>query len=524
MTGPYAYAGTLTGTKTRSCTTQSPQARSDRLKNGNMETNTEANKETKTETDQNVRKGKNYLFMPETRFTGGKSSTVQVFKNVISCAEKGCLEDPTGIDNMYFNMGVGPQTGLPTWRKKSESTKNESLHRTLNSLTNGITNIHVDNFAQRLKIRIHRYNAEVDRKFENRNCTGRTFMKRASARAFEWIKVRMNGQAKGMLKSPPFPSAVQYPIIAKDDSRYEPMGADYHRLGLEQPQQQQQQHPHPQQQEQNPCPQHQQPQQQQPSPHPQQHPPQQQQHTPSLPSPPVDSSPATPRKTNRHLHTLKTRKGGVASKEINWNTANLHEKQLATNTMAANLADGKINFDNTAIAFNTAVLANVNTAIVSNIPPLYTGITTKHALQVFQASMRKDWDTLQALEASSPAATPIVPAFSAGWPMMPAMFPTAPTGPPQKTPASSQAPVQEKNKRQKRRSERYSTVSINDVENMNFEDCRDALNELGKLKKSQQIIYGPSLAYSGTLAVKKARLAAFFAANVEYQLDMHDYL
>lgn len=98
----------------------------------------------------------------------GRPSTMQVIQNVSACAAKGCLSDPRPFEDCYHQLGTFPQTGLPLYLKKSESGKNESLHRVANQIAAEISTISSDLCHARVDIRIFRYNMENDMRLGTR--------------------------------------------------------------------------------------------------------------------------------------------------------------------------------------------------------------------------------------------------------------------------------------------------------------------------------------------------------------------
>ena len=58
--------------------------------------------------------------------------------NMIKCAKKGCYTDQRHYTENYIDLGLAPKMKLMKRMKKSESGKNESLHRVLNNLVNQV--------------------------------------------------------------------------------------------------------------------------------------------------------------------------------------------------------------------------------------------------------------------------------------------------------------------------------------------------------------------------------------------------
>jgi hypothetical protein len=67
-------------------------------------------------------------------YDGLHKSTADLMGNLCKCAVKGCLSDCRPWKDLYIDVRTGPQTGLTSRIKKSESVKNEAWHRIANLL------------------------------------------------------------------------------------------------------------------------------------------------------------------------------------------------------------------------------------------------------------------------------------------------------------------------------------------------------------------------------------------------------
>lgn len=72
-------------------------------------------------------------------YDGLRPSTSDNMRNLGKCAQKGCLSDCRPWENLYIDVGTGPQTGLTSRIKKSESVKNETMHRIMNLLVANVS-------------------------------------------------------------------------------------------------------------------------------------------------------------------------------------------------------------------------------------------------------------------------------------------------------------------------------------------------------------------------------------------------
>ena len=91
-----------------------------------------------------------------------KPSSFETVQNVAACALKGCLSDCRPFAENYIEVSTGPKTGLVSRIKKSESTKNEALHRLLNRIVEGRSVISSGLLQKLLMLQIFRINRDRD--------------------------------------------------------------------------------------------------------------------------------------------------------------------------------------------------------------------------------------------------------------------------------------------------------------------------------------------------------------------------
>jgi hypothetical protein len=94
------------------------------------------------------------LFRPHKEAWTTKGTADQI-DCVATCASKGCLTDPVSVERMYNRVHLSKH-GMPHYSKKSESARNEGLHRIINRLVEGISYSTAENFEPRLLLRLYR--------------------------------------------------------------------------------------------------------------------------------------------------------------------------------------------------------------------------------------------------------------------------------------------------------------------------------------------------------------------------------
>lgn len=107
---------------------------------------------------------RNVKSMPEVQVptTTSGAGTLTTLENLVKCCGKGCYSDPLPVDQMYTRIAIGPQTGLPVYRKKGETSKNESAHRPLNAIFNEVSSLGLPLCKARLDFYVARHNADAD--------------------------------------------------------------------------------------------------------------------------------------------------------------------------------------------------------------------------------------------------------------------------------------------------------------------------------------------------------------------------
>ncbi|CAM9973616.1 unnamed protein product, partial [Pylaiella littoralis] len=158
------------------------------------------------------------LLRPE--LPAGKSGpigTTSAAKRLISCLRKGCGQDPLGVDDMYFPLGIGPKTGLMKWSKKGGTGKNENFHGNINRLVHGVARLSSQACDARLLQRVHRHNHDMDRKhgFASKHST-----------LWPWRERDANDAAEKCVAEVPFPKAGPRPKPVAQE-HFEPMGFEY---------------------------------------------------------------------------------------------------------------------------------------------------------------------------------------------------------------------------------------------------------------------------------------------------------
>lgn len=142
----------------------------------------------------------------------------------LGCIRKGCYSDPMAVDCMYtpYARGVG---GIGLKRlKKSESVKNETVHKGGNKLVADISSMGEDLLECRLDMFVFKHNYKNDLKL------GRVDRTSLGMPAEEAL---INRLASGVLASSPFPLAASRDTlepITPDHPHYEPVGFDYYKV------------------------------------------------------------------------------------------------------------------------------------------------------------------------------------------------------------------------------------------------------------------------------------------------------
>ena len=84
-----------------------------------------------------------------------KAGTQKIFDQIKACAEKGCISDPLRVDEMYRQIGQTSRLGLPIYKFKGGSGKNESLHGALNAWFKGISLINETKMQRSIDLWLH---------------------------------------------------------------------------------------------------------------------------------------------------------------------------------------------------------------------------------------------------------------------------------------------------------------------------------------------------------------------------------
>ena len=143
------------------------------------------------------------------------------------CIEKGCLEDPWPIEQMYINTKVQPITGLQERLKAGETNRNEARHRVLNEIVQSVARVNQDLMEAFLDFAIYFTNRKYDALF------GR--LDEHSLSLFAWDDALLDADAAELLDGPPlFPAAAvpRRPLppvefVPEGHPCWEPMGFRY---------------------------------------------------------------------------------------------------------------------------------------------------------------------------------------------------------------------------------------------------------------------------------------------------------
>ena len=87
--------------------------------------------------NERMRKNKKRLLFRDGNNWGQTGASKQ-YRNQLKHINKGCLEDPKGIESMHINLGEGDRTGLARWKEKRGTSQVESRNRMLNLLTSEV--------------------------------------------------------------------------------------------------------------------------------------------------------------------------------------------------------------------------------------------------------------------------------------------------------------------------------------------------------------------------------------------------
>ena len=166
---------------------------------------------------------------------GKLQGTLEEMECMESCIEKGCMEDPWPIEEMWLDTKVQPITGLQERIKCGETNRNEACHRVLNEIVAGVARLGEDLAEVLLDFMIYFINRRKD-----------VILGRVDAHSlslFPWDDVALGAEAAELLDGPPlFPASLAprhelppvEPINASMITLWEPLGFEYPRFLMQQ--------------------------------------------------------------------------------------------------------------------------------------------------------------------------------------------------------------------------------------------------------------------------------------------------
>jgi hypothetical protein len=165
-------------------------------------------------------RGERPLIKPPTLWGG--AGTVETIKCKLACCLKGCFSDPLPVEDMFLTIpagavGPGAETGLSRHYSRSQTTKNETLHRLLNRLVEGISNITPELLGARIKLRIYQYNDDRDVTLGRRS--------RHLSVPF-WRRVQLEARARGTIGGS-LGLMASTPVPRQPEKQREIFGFDY---------------------------------------------------------------------------------------------------------------------------------------------------------------------------------------------------------------------------------------------------------------------------------------------------------
>jgi len=156
---------------------------------------------------------------------GNLSGTIEQMESMIDCINKGCYSDPMKVKHMYSNLRRHSDNPQLIYRlKKSESVKNETVHKGANRLVHSVSRMGEDMMDIRIDFFVAIHNLKLDIKL------GRID---ASVLGLPHEAMMLNRLASSVLETSPFPLAQRLKLGAGIDSSsdiYEPHGFEYYKF------------------------------------------------------------------------------------------------------------------------------------------------------------------------------------------------------------------------------------------------------------------------------------------------------
>ena len=163
--------------------------------------------------------GKNSIIRAE---YGNTKGTLEQMQSMFSCIDKGCYSDPLPLNRMYTPYCcVKGSNDLRMRLKKSESVKNETVHKGANRLVQDVSRLGEDLLEVRIDFFVLSNNLKVDSKMGKIDTISPGMPHQL---AF------LNQLASDLLSAAPFPLADASSAVGIDESSalYEPHGFGYH--------------------------------------------------------------------------------------------------------------------------------------------------------------------------------------------------------------------------------------------------------------------------------------------------------